>query len=301
MVLGMDPTTAPTTTPTTAARTPGPAPTPTLSLSGSIGGGTAGSGSAYYAEPNDPKDPPVWVGSIFGSAPRLGANKPLPGGGRLPGRQVTEHEATMPLSQAELYVRNLDADTLQKMTEKAWYWGYDKVSAPDDIMGFIALWQDAVNEAAAFQAAGKRLSPMQVLELGATGNVKNRADRAFAGGMQTQKSRKIQLTDPVSAKALIRQAFQTAFGRDPTDAEVRTLAGSLTAAEKAHPQVTVDQASFDAAGNPTGTPTETVSGGIDPGAFLQEQVQDDPEAKEFQAAGTYFPALMQLMGSAYGL
>lgn len=261
--------------------------------------GSYGSGSAQY-RPN-PKDPPVWVGSIYGSAPRQGANKPLPGGGRLPKRQTVEHETTLPLSQAQQYVYGMDPDELNKMTEKAWYWGYSDVSAPNDVMGFIGLWQKAVEEAAAFQAKGKRLSPMQVLEYGATGNSKARAERAFAGGVQTQKTRTIDITDSTSAKAMIRQAFQTSFGRDPTDAEIRTLAGSLTAAEKANPKVSVSSANFDANGVQKGATTTTSSGGIDPGAFLQQQVEDDPEAREFQAAGTYFPALMQLMGSAYGL
>jgi hypothetical protein len=276
---------------------------PLANLGQNLGGGTAGSGTAQYTGPGmaDPQDPPVWVGSTFSTSARPGANKPLPGGGRLPRKQSVENATTLPLSQAKQYVYGLDPNELNKMTERAWYLGYDKVSAPNDVMGFIALWQDAVDEAAVFQAAGKRLSPMQVLEYGATGNAKTRADRAFSGGMQTQKKRTIQLTDPVSAKAMIRQAFKTAIGRDPTDAEIRTLAGSLTAAEKAHPQVQSMTGSVDAAGNPTGTTTETDSGGIDPSAFLQQQVEANPAAKEFQAASTYFPALMQSLGAAYGL
>lgn len=257
-------------------------------------GGAFGSGSAQYQP--DPQDPPVWVGDK--TVIRRGANKPLPGGGRVPAGHTA---TTLPLSQAKQYVYGMDPAELNKMTERAWYLGYTEVSAPNDVMGFIDLWQKAVEDAAVFQAQGKQLSPMQVLEYGATGNVKTRAERAVAGGVQTQKSRHIDITDPVSAKAMIRQAFQTAIGRDPTDAEVRTLAGSLTAAEKANPKVSVTSANFDASGAQTSPTTTTSSGGLDPSAFVQQQVEDDPEAKEFQAAGTYFPALMQLMGSAYGL
>lgn len=289
MALAMDPTATPTSS-------PGSTSNAVATLGTDLGGGTAGSGSAYYRQ-QDPAEPMVWLGR--GIAPRPGANKPLPGGGRLPAKQTADR--TLPLSEAKLYVRSMDTKELLDLTEKAWYLGYQEVSAPNDVMGFIALWQKAVEDAALWQQAGKRLSPMQALEFGATGNGKLRAERAMAGGVQTQKSRSIDLTDPVSARAIIRQAFKTAMGRDPTDAEVRTLAASLTAAEKANPQVTVAKASFDATGAPVGTPTTTTSGGINPTAFIEEQVQDDPEAKEYQAASTYFPALMQLMGSAYGL
>lgn len=287
-----------------ATPTPTPGPTSAVPAGGAVASlranmSGAGSGAATYAPSAD--DPPVWVGSTYSTSARVGANKPLPGGGRLPGRQTNEDATTLPLSQAKQYVYSMDPAEVNKLTERAWYLGYDKVSAPNDVMGFIALWQDAVDSAALFQANGKHLSPMQVLEYGATGNAKTRAERAQVGGVQTQKKRTVQITDPESARAMIRQAFKTAIGRDPTDSEIRTLAGSLTAAEKKHPQVSVTSASFDAAGNQTGATNQTDSGGIDPSAFIQNQLEQDPAAKEFQAAGTYFPALMQLMGSAYGL
>lgn len=263
--------------------------------------GEAGSGMGFYQQESDPNDPPVYLGSIPHAFTPAVANKPLPGGGRVPRKVTKEFDTVVPLSQAGQYVYGLDDAELNQMTEQAWYWGYDEVSSPNDVMGFIGLWQKAVANAAAFQAAGKRLTPMQVLEYGATGNSQLRAERAQGPGIHTQKKRDIDITDPTSAKALIRQAFKTALGRDPTDAEVHTLAGSLTAAEKANPRVTTTSANFDAQGVQQGPMTTTTTGGIDANAFVATQLQDDPEAKEFQAASTYFPALMQLLGSAYGL
>lgn len=269
---------------------------PLSTLNANLGNSEAGSGTAFYQA--TPDDPNVYIGD-FGTAPRPGGNKPLPGGGRLPTTESAK--ITLPLSQAQSYIYGMDPAELNKMAERAWYLGYTEVSSPTDVMGFIDLWQKAVANAALFQAQGKNLTPMQVLEYGATGNVKTRAQRSLDGTVQTQKSRSINITDAVSAQALIRQVFQTAYGRDPTDAEIHTLASSLTAAEKNNPSVSVTNASFDSAtGNQTGS-TTTTSGGINPSAFLDQQVQNDPEAKEYQAASTYFPALMQLMGSAYGL
>lgn len=181
--------------------------------------------------------------------------------------------------------------------KKAWYLGL--VASPADVDGAQQAWTWAVEKAGEFALAGNPMDPNDVMDLLAAGSptaVKQRQIN-LSGGTVTQKQRQINLTDPVQAKALITQAFQQAMGRDPTDAEYRTMLSSLHGAESKSPTVTATTTKYDNAGNPLPDSTSTTSGGVDPSAFVQQAAQADPEAAQYQAGTFYFNTLMKALSS----
>lgn len=248
--------------------------------------GGAGSGSAYV----DPNDPPVRL-VHRNLAPTAG--KPLPDGMKAPARNPVQ----MPVSQAQASIYGWSQDEWEALAKRLWYLGYDRVSDPSDIQGAIAVWQQAVDEAAKMQSGGHNVTPDDVLDMYASAN-KDLAAKRATGEVQSTKSRSISLTDPVQAKAFITQAFQQAMGRDPTDAEVRVLTDSLHKAQRANPTITTQSPRFDNDGNLIPGEMETVTeGGLDPSAFIQQAAQDNPEAAEYQAATFYFNTLMKALDS----
>lgn len=191
------------------------------------------------------------------------------------------------------------SDAQQAFAKKAWYLGL--ISSQRDLDGAYSIWQWAVSRAKDWALAGNAMDPQDVMELLADGSpdaAKQRAINARAGQTVTQKQRKIDLTDPTSARALVEQAFQQSMGRDPTDAEVRVLTDSLHKQQKANPQVQTSTTRFDQDGNPVDDgQTTTTSGGIDPGAFIQQQAANDPEAAQYQAGTFYFQSMMNALSS----
>lgn len=193
-------------------------------------------------------------------------------------------------------------DAEQKaLAKKAWYLGL--VSSPDDVEGAFTAWQWAVGRAGDYAMAGRDMDPQDVMELLAAGSpdaAKQREANMRRGETVTQKQRSISLTDPVQARSMIEQAFQQSMGRDPTDAEYRTLLNSLHSAQRSNPVVTQQTTKFDNQGNPLPDQSSITSGGVDAGAFVAQAAQDNPEAAEFQAATGLFPALMRALSSPLG-
>ena len=185
--------------------------------------------------------------------------------------------------------------------KRAWYLG--GIKSPDDLQGAWGLWQQAVKIATGFSAAGNPMDPQDVLDLMLTGDPgAQRARKLRAeGGSVTQKSRSINVASAQEAKSLIVEAFKTAVGREPTDAELRTYTNSLQSAMKANPTVTTSSQQYDANGNAVGTATSTTTGGLDSNQFVKDQLAVDPQAAEYQAASSVFGAIMNALGPASGM
>lgn len=191
------------------------------------------------------------------------------------------------------------SDAQQKaLAKKAWYLGL--IASPDDIEGAFQAWKYAVGRAGDYAQAGRQMDPSDAMDLLAAGSPAAQQQRDVngrAGQTVTQKQRQINLTDPVQARSLIEQAFQQSMGRDPTDAEYRTLLASLHSQQQANPTVTQTTQKYDNQGNPLPDSTSTTSGGIDPSAFVQQAAQNDPEAAQYQAGTFYFNTLMKALSS----
>lgn len=182
--------------------------------------------------------------------------------------------------------------------KKVWYLG--GISSPEDIAGAWKVWQQAVQVAAGFSAAGNPMDPQDVVDLMLTGDAgaaKARAQHKLAGKtITTQKANPINLADPAEVRVFLDEAFRTKMGRAPTDAEVRTLTDSLHAAQKAHPGMSQVQTTYDANGNVASQQQLKATGGVNPDIFLNDQIANDPEAASYQAGTTYFNALMGALG-----
>lgn len=197
---------------------------------------------------------------------------------------------------ASVAINGWSEDDQRAIAKKMWSLGL--IESPMDLAGAYAQWDNAVQVAARFAAAGNPMEVQDVMELVADGSpdaIKRRAMRNRAGGVVTQKANAINLSNPHEARALIEAAFQARMGRDPSEAELRTLTASLNDAQRKNPTTTTQTTHYGMDGEMV-SQDSTTSGGIDAGQFISESTADDPEAASYMAATEYLPALMQLFG-----
>ncbi len=123
----------------------------------------------------------------------------------------------------------------------------------------------------------------------------------------TSTSRSVDLMSPMDAKGLTRQMLQQELGRDPTQAEYEDFLSALHAAERQNPTISKTTTTSHYGVNDAGqhfledSNTNTVSrGGLTSAGYeqiLTEQAQANPDWAEWQAVGTYFPALLSALGA----
>ena len=181
------------------------------------------------------------------------------------------------------------ADLMKRM----WFLGLTK--SPTDFDAAFRVWSSAVQHSARFAANGREMDPRDVMEMMADGGAS--ADGKGKYKQQQTTSRRIDLTDPATAREWVQEAYKASMGRRAEDAEVRALIDALHDRQQATPAVTTTTPTkWDENGNAIES-TTTTSGGVDPDAFFAAQMRDDPEAGAHQAAAELFPALQQLLGA----
>lgn len=115
------------------------------------------------------------------------------------------------------------------------------------------------------------------------------------------------IMDPNDAMALTRALLQRELGRDPTKAEFEDFISAVQAAQRSNPtKTTTKQTSTvttNKKGRVTDSDTETRSkttGGISQAGIediLLRRARQNPDWAEWQAVGTYAPALFQALGA----
>jgi len=103
-----------------------------------------------------------------------------------------------------------------------------------------------------------------------------------------------------SGEAVAQQAAKSLLGRDPTQAEITKLLGSLNQYERNNPRVTTTESIQQPGGG--GSQTSTTTGGVSADAramIAQDQAKQGPEYGAYQAATTYYQAMMQVLGRGY--
>lgn len=115
----------------------------------------------------------------------------------------------------------------------------------------------------------------------------------------TQTSRSVDLMSNEDAKGLVRSMLQQQLGRDPTQAEYEDFVATLHSAESSNPSISRTTTTTDGSGN-TSIRNRTRGGLGQAGTeqALYEHLKNQPSWGEWQAVGTYAPALFEALGAA---
>ena len=118
----------------------------------------------------------------------------------------------------------------------------------------------------------------------------------------------MDVLNPKDAKALTKAVLQQELGRDPTQGEYEDFLSALNAAERENPDVSHTTSTYrldPVTQSPYLAKQRTVTQqGISEAGLAQvaqEQAQRNPNWAEWQAMGTYVPALLQALGSTSGV
>jgi hypothetical protein len=189
----------------------------------------------------------------------------------------------------------------------------------DGAMEGSKLWKKLTNEAALYGAAGKKVSPFDIMASYVKANGGANAwhqqgvwsvntvtgerryegpGKYLGGGKALQTDTRVDLTDPDTAKAVATKLFQDMMGRDPGAGELGGFAGALHSAEEASPVVQNTTTEYDMeTGQALNTSTQS-SGGVtaEGKAYIgEQQIKKKAEYGAFQAATTYQNALESLV------
>lgn len=179
-----------------------------------------------------------------------------------------------------------------------------------------------LGEAAMRFASGQNISPDDILEMNIRYNTGN-DNFKIKGGKKgsytdvsniylpgdpnapqepktvTRTDKSVDIWNAEDARGLARQTLQQALGRDPTEAEYEDFVTALQTAQRNNPTISKTTTHYDSEGIATSTHTKTTGGLNEHGIneLATEQAQSAPDWAEWQAVGTYFPAVMQALGS----
>lgn len=166
-----------------------------------------------------------------------------------------------------------------------------------------------LKEAGGLFQQGRHITPTQYLKkqidyrLGDKwdGDLNSLAADHFSGGSSlagthTSTSTDRDIMSAEDARGLVRGLLQQELGRDPTQAEYEDFVSALQAAQRQNPVTTKTTTTTDENGLVVNS-NSTKSGGIDAQNFLTNKIQETPGWGEWQAIGTYAPAMMAALDS----
>jgi len=124
------------------------------------------------------------------------------------------------------------------------------------------MWDHAGAYSAQLLAGGRKLTPMQVLQLWAGGKATGLGNSPIGGngtGATTHTSTNVSydLSDPQTAKALTNAVLSSALGREASADEYAMYRNALNSYEKANPSKNTSTTHTDATGNSSTTSTST--------------------------------------------
>lgn len=206
------------------------------------------------------------------------------------------------------YLTGGESDSLEDTVEEA------------SLMEVADAYTDLLSSASARLAQGQNITPDDLLEMNIRYNMSRAgldADAPFSRKTaskwydkaigkttgkphkETQVNTSVDLFSPEDARGLARATLQQALGRDPSEAEYEDFIAALQAKARANPSVSRTTTQFDAEGNVTAVRTVNSGGLTEAGInnFAQEQAEAAPDWAEWQAVGTYFPGVMDALGS----
>lgn len=240
------------------------------SASGKLG---SGGGSSYRGDPRgtpvskaNPKDPYIYMGA-------------------------DSRIAFVPMSQAANMYYQWDAKTKDKFLSQLSLAGFNTGSLKDAELA--SLWAGYVEVAGKYTAAGKSISPWEVIGK----DISQREAAVAAPRTVTQTSKQYNLSTAEDAQALFQGAAQTLLGRDPTKAEIARFKQTLNKYEQANPTITTTTSNY--LGQDLQSQSSKTEGGVSQASqqlMAQEQAKKDPEYGAYQAATNGMNWLMEMIG-----
>lgn len=156
----------------------------------------------------------------------------------------------------------------------------------------IATDPDQTLERAAAIANNLGATVEQVLKAMARGEFKPDAGGyGSSAGPYKQVDRRVQLTDPGTARRVINTALANFLGREASDDDVNEFTAALNAMERKNPQVTTTSGYRSATGSSQSQST-VAGGGFDVSDFADRYAKAQKGSAEHQAATTYMDALI---------
>ncbi len=233
------------------------------------------------------KDPLVYIGAGRGTMP-IG----MSGAGTydFKGAAATKLN-TLKLSQVADQYYSWDSRTKNKFLTNLNLAGYDTSSMKDEQIA--SLWGAYAQQSANYLRSGQKLTPWDIL-------AKDRAQREEylnTPRTVTQTSKSFDMSTRGDAQAIFLAAAQQLVGRDPTKGEISAFQKALNKYEKANPTITKTTTNY--LGDEVTGQESTTTGGVKDGArnvMAMEDIKADPEYGAYQAATTYFDALMEMIG-----
>lgn len=217
----------------------------------------------------------------------------------------------VPESEAETDIYNWSSKTQQDFLAAGVIGGLLK--SDDGVMEAATLWKKLVKQSAQYTAAGKKISPWDVLGMYVNTDAKGKpdpwqtsADGKFSVNVLTGEKKYIgpqfsttsqtrtDLTDPTTAKAIATSVFQQMMGRDPGKGELASWGSALSQAEQASPVVDTTTTQYDMDTGEAVATNTTSAGGLtaDAKTYLEQQkAKKTPEYGAVQAGTTYANAL----------
>lgn len=158
---------------------------------------------------------------------------------------------------------------------------------------FANAWGSYVGQAAAYyrNGQGKQITPWDVLVM----DRRNREGQVPKTTTNTSTS--VNLSSQADVEAAAYDIARSLLGRAPTDAEIARYTSIINARERANPAKTTTTTTTQPGGDSTSSSTS--SGGFGAGAAqdeIRKQAQGEEGYAEYQAATTYFGALMGMLG-----
>lgn len=299
-----------------------------MSTSASFGGQPlAGAGAAAQQQ-----DPPVFLGERYGDT-RSSDDTPRGFGSGTRELQFKLKSRQQMLKEFEKKPRK-EQRKIALMLTLAGYAGRGSLeNAKEDAREMtlgetMAAYADLLEDSSSRFAAGQRITPDQLLSRAIAYRLPNKADwsgkledlntslskagvevnlddpeeEAPTSGKEVSTDRRVDFMDPADAKALTRGLLQRELGRDPTQAEFEDFLGAIHAAEAqgAATSRTVTNWQDDGTGNPRTDTNTTTHQGIGAAGIedqMLEKARQQPGWAEWQAVGTYAPALFEALGA----
>lgn len=114
----------------------------------------------------------------------------------------------------------------------------------------------------------------------------------YAIPTKTETTYLTQTSQP-DIESAVNSIMQQLVGRFATPAEIKQYGAELLAAEKANPGLYTGETTYQQSGKRATVSGTQLSSGVDATAFLKNLIAGSANAKEYQAATTYFDAMNQ--------